>query len=421
MYFRLNSNVYKVGEFNSTLYDAKSNKWYQVDKDGGMILDLCEKNICIQDFDMNTEHVYKFLDKLKIQGLGKYYKNTIHIDKILPYAPVLVDKQFLLTNLYIEYTDSCNLNCNICNSKKTHWKNCRSCILHNDSQQVTNNSIRESYISFISKYRPLNVIIRGGNPFYNDKEMFFAFLEDLDNKHKCNITIIWNGLELSENDMERLLHLKSKIIFNIVFMGISSHDYDVIGLDFDIFIEQYKMLAMFDNNKINYMITVNYQKNMKSSLSEIDHYFISNVGRKPMICEVIDDSEKIESSTFDRKLFVPTFNEIDFYSRRKFNPCLYGALSINCDGSLSPCPGITHKVGEVYEDGSCNINIDLKEIYWKKTKNSSNICKNCGLKYICFDCSVFQASEECDSFNENMSTNLKLERDSYKNSFIELL
>lgn len=147
---------------------------------------------------------------------------------------------------------------------------------------------------------------------------------------------------------------------------------------------------------------------MNSTLEEIDQYFTDQLKSKPIICEITEENTDLESMQFQRKIFLPTVNELDFYARRKLNPCLFGVLSINRDGSIFPCPGIHQKIGKLFKDGSCTMEKGVKEVYWRKTKYNSIKCKYCGFKYICYDCSVVEGVEKynCD-YNANENVKLK--------------
>lgn len=102
MFFRLHNYVYKIGRSNSMLYNSANNQWYMLDEKCNEILDLCENNIEIEKIDVEHNIVSHYLSDLSKKGLGTYYTTPIHIDRILPFAPMIIDDNFMLINLYIE-------------------------------------------------------------------------------------------------------------------------------------------------------------------------------------------------------------------------------------------------------------------------------------------------------------------------------
>lgn len=60
-------------------------------------------------------------------------------------------------------------------------------------------------------------------------------------------------------------------------------------------------------------------------------------------------------------------------------------------------------------DGSCCIDIELRESYWKSTKNDTN-CRNCGLKYMCVDCSALNLDySKCCKFYDYIKSHNVIE------------
>lgn len=386
MVFRLHNFVYKVGEINGTIYDSRNNQWYALDKGANYIVDCFENNEEIENIEADKNSIKHFLDCLKEKGLGDYYDQKIHVEKILPFAPIIIDNSFLLINLFVQFTKECDLTCSFCNSsRKNFWQPCRSCVTDNDSAGTLNQEHLSSYIAAIERYNPRHVIIKGGNPFFRCKNQLFEFLDKVDKKNNFDVTIIWNGLSVTEQDIRRLKGYHTSILVNIVFMGACEEDYIALGLEKSIFEKQIDFLNLLEQLNYSYMLTVNYRKEIKSSLEQIDAYFTNQRKIKPIICEYFEDQNQLLSASDMRRKLHSTINEIDFYSRRKYNPCLFGTISVSMDGTITPCPGMRNKVGALSAKGICSTDISLKESYWKKTKNDTK-CQKCGLKYLCFDC-----------------------------------
>ena len=199
------------------------------------------------------------------------------------------------------------------------------------------------------------------------------------------------------------------IVLNIVYWGICAEDYERVNGSSNIFFEQNKLLDRLENEKIPYLISVNLSDRVEKPLESIDDYFFQSRGKIPTICEQYTSKKKLLSASEKRRKLKGTLNEIDFYSRRKYNACLFGSISVNISREITPCPGIRKKVGKLCNDGSCCIDIELRESYWKSTKNDTN-CRNCGLKYMCVDCSALNLDySKCCKFYDYIKSHNVIE------------
>lgn len=407
LFFRLHSYVYKVGTSNSTLYNSVNNKWYMVDEKCSKILDLCENNVALENIEFDYNIVNHYLKDLCEKGLGTYYNKKVHVDKILPFAPMIVDDKFALINLFVEFAMGCNEKCYYCQNNNPFWQSCRSCVIDDTNSGELNLDLVSDYIDVVRKFRPLNVIIRGGNPFFKNKDVLYNFLNEVNKYILGKITIICNGINITEADLLKLKRYKEKIILNIVYLGICVEDYARVNASPNMFFIQNRLLDDLDDKNISYLISFIMSDRIIESLEDVEDYFIKNRGKRPIICEHFKENEKLLSVDVSRRKLVNTSDEIDFYSRRKYNPCLFGTMSIGVSREITPCPGIKKNIGMLCNDSNCSIDVDLREAYWKLTKNEKN-CKNCGLKYMCTDCSALNLdySQGCSFYDYVMSSDV---------------
>lgn len=410
MFFRLHNYVYKIGRSNSMLYNSANNQWYMLDEKCNEILDLCENNIEIEKIDVEHNIVSHYLSDLSKKGLGTYYTTPIHIDRILPFAPMIIDDNFMLINLYIEFATECDAACYYCGkSDNQFWQLCRSCVMNDKGKSKLNSETVSVYIEMVKKYKPLNIIIRGGNPFLKNKDMLYYFLDEVVKHIQGKITIVCSGMNINKSDILMLKKFKDNIVLNIVYWGICAEDYERVNGSSNIFFEQNKLLDRLENEKIPYLISFNLSDRVEKPLESIDDYFFQSRGKIPTICEQYTSKKKLLSASEKRRKLKDTLNEIDFYSRRKYNACLFGSISVNISREITPCPGIRKKVGKLCNDGSCCIDIELRESYWKSTKNDTN-CRNCGLKYMCVDCSALNLDySKCCKFYDYIKSHNVIE------------
>jgi len=372
------------------------------------ILNLCEKNIEVENLEFDHYIIDNYLGDLSQKGLGSFYDTKVHVEKILPFAPMVIDDKFILINLFIEFANACNEECHYCGKDESKlWQSCRSCVMGDRKKGELNLELVSSYMQMVKKYKPLNIIIRGGNPFFKDKELLFHFLNKIDKHTNSRITIVSNGMNINEDDIIRLKTYQNEIILNIVYLGICEQDYVRTNANPNMLTMQNELIDILEDKKIPYLISVNISDRIENSLEDVDSYFNKHRGKTPIICEYFSDKKGLFSSKESRRKLNGTLNEIDFYSRRKYNPCLFGTMSIGISQEITPCPGINRNVGALHPDGTCNIDIELRESYWKLTKDDNKNCKICGLKYMCTDCIALDLdySQGCTFYDYIMENN----------------
>lgn len=239
--------------------------------------------------------------------------------------------------------------------------------------------------------------------------MLYYFLDEVVKHIQGKITIVCSGMNINKSDILMLKKFKDNIVLNIVYWGICAEDYERVNGSSNIFFEQNKLLDRLENEKIPYLISFNLSDRVEKPLESIDDYFFQSRGKIPTICEQYTSKKKLLSASEKRRKLKGTLNEIDFYSRRKYNACLFGSISVNISREITPCPGIRKKVGKLCNDGSCCIDIELRESYWKSTKNDTN-CRNCGLKYMCVDCSALNLDySKCCKFYDYIKSHNVIE------------
>lgn len=64
MYFRLNNNVFSIGEKNVILYDISMQRYFMLDRRGSRAINACESNSRIEDIPVNQFKLKRFLDIL---------------------------------------------------------------------------------------------------------------------------------------------------------------------------------------------------------------------------------------------------------------------------------------------------------------------------------------------------------------------
>ncbi len=92
--------------------------------------------------------------------------------------------------------------------------------------------------------------------------------------------------------------------------------------------------------------------------------------------------------------------EMDYRLKINFNSCWCGKIAITADGKFRPCIYSTMVLGDLKEEDKKKI-LDQYRGYWKITKRQVAVCKDCELKYICFDCREISFRETGDLYGFN--------------------
>jgi radical SAM protein with 4Fe4S-binding SPASM domain len=88
--------------------------------------------------------------------------------------------------------------------------------------------------------------------------------------------------------------------------------------------------------------------------------------------------------------------EEDFYGfNRKFNSCWGQKMAVTADGKIKPCIHSGIEVGDLQKDDPAAV-IEKMQEYWQITKDKVEKCKDCELRYACFDCREIARREAGD-------------------------
>ena len=128
-FFFLNPECFVVsGRISSAIYNLYSGEIFSIDNVLAKFINICEKdklplniifadNNCFDRIEIDDE-----LDYLCDLNLGSYYPNRVIVEKIRsPFSKYKDRRQFKppsLTNLTIELTNICNLDCVYCDDEK---------------------------------------------------------------------------------------------------------------------------------------------------------------------------------------------------------------------------------------------------------------------------------------------------------------
>jgi radical SAM protein with 4Fe4S-binding SPASM domain len=81
----------------------------------------------------------------------------------------------------------------------------------------------------------------------------------------------------------------------------------------------------------------------------------------------------------------PGINETYYHFNRYYNSCWGKKITVLKDGTARPCIHSQIILGRIFT-GDVNMIVEKAGEYWKLTKDKVEKCKDCELRYVCFDC-----------------------------------
>jgi len=150
-----------------------------------------------------------------------------------------------------------------------------------------------------------------------------------------------------------------------------------------------------EDNEIGIELHVEGGIDLEAVLETFKDYTIYNVvfyGRElPEIpaypVEIIKKEKNFQQCTANAKVDA-NFDRVteSFYLfNKKYNCCWGGKVAITREGKIRPCIYSSIVAGDIDKDAPGEILEKLKK-YWTITKDKVEKCKECELRYVCFDC-----------------------------------
>jgi len=110
-----------------------------------------------------------------------------------------------------------------------------------------------------------------------------------------------------------------------------------------------------------------------------------------------------EASTIEGRF--PRVDETSYMYNMKFNSCWGHKMAITKDGEIRPCIFSKIRVGHINMDDMSAVVNKMRKKYWAITKDRIIKCKDCELRYACFDCREIAFRAHYDLFGPNPHCN----------------
>ena len=399
MYLRLNNLTFFVKGNQSILYNIHNKNIIILDEISRLFIEHCENNYLVENFPSYAflrNQIVEFISEMQNLDMVILTKEKIHIEKYRYRSPVegigFLAPPPVINSVYIQKNQSCDKSCEFCGNKNYKiWMGCESCI---DVSKKQHEISLPPIVEFINKARPREVIIRGGNPFKDREKLRLLF-----DRISCNIGIAVS-IDIVEKD--NISYLKEiyggRIFFNMIFIN-----------DEDLSKEQEYLLEYLRESQIPYYITLYANCRNKIHILQKKDIIEKQFNVSVAICEILDtrkDEQVLHITNEEKPVFMYQDARV-FFDRQSNNSCLNGKVAIDICGNILPCPMINVPIGNIYNQSYEEIIGNGKLFdFWKLTKEKIEHCKNCGMRFHCSDCSVFEMFTDPDKWcphNKNKS------------------
>lgn len=118
------------------------------------------------------------------------------------------------------------------------------------------------------------------------------------------------------------------------------------------------------------------------------HYYGGQVPETLQIPAKIEIFPKDMSRCYQHSQVTGDFTRIKFrfyQLNRQYNSCWYRKIAVTYDLKIRPCIFSKIEIGNLLTDNLDDV-IQKAQEYWKINKDKIYTCKECELKYFCFDC-----------------------------------
>lgn len=411
MFFRLNSLTQLILGKNVCIYNLKDNVVYIIENEIGDFIKYCEENNPVEDhwlYTNNRQYTEKILKKMIDLKLGYISNKKIHIEKFKYNASEklmsLMQLPPTFNKVIINYSSKCNLNCNFCKKKSfKNWQGCESCFERNYTESDISD---EEVLEIVDKVKRLNInelLIKGGNPLIKI-ELIDKIASKFVNQNNFKLRIISNGLDINYKSLYKLLKYNF-VELQLVIFGVSEFlsKYSFDSYHTNIIIEQTKLMDKFIKENINFRITFQILKQNHNYAKETINYINQKYNKMIIASNIVDDKslEKLSFINNGNKHIPRLIHPSYYFWNKSHNKCMYGTFYIDSNRQLSPCSEVTDSIGNIGVNGEhlydVLASLDLYE-YWDKTKDDTDNCKECSLRYFCADCFEFEKSSSRKTF-----------------------
>lgn len=410
--FKLTSHCqYVTGKNGSCLYNLLTGDIYSLSLEYISALSRYDQKTNSFDLLDKYNHIYK---ELEMKDMGVILDRNFAISAINEFSSPMYDSTLGLRNLisvlYIEITNKCNLDCLFCD---TEQPNNRSTACKRFKVECENILEYSDYKSLLLQAKNLGVkdiVLIGGEPLLKDD--CIHNIANLCVSNNLNLTIFTNGsIPISARTMKILNGCNTKMIIQVI--ASNNRDYERIAKKPYIWDKIVQNINTWKSNGLDclgQLLVGNFNEKQLSDitnkLTQLNLSFITKyIMKYPINKYNISDSNNIMQPKYKLTRIDPFI----YSENLKHHVCFANMLSVSCDGKYMPCPSFRINLGKV-KDTTMN-KVLKSEKYGELKLMCKDViegCKHCKYRYGCIECRAVEYSatgklngiKNCDILNE---------------------
>lgn len=276
-----------------------------------------------------------------------------------------------------------------------------------ESLNVDSIEVFDSYINFL---------IENEFAFYTDTPNEFAYKEISQSYSNDNMNCV---IEISTiKDLEKYISAIKQIKVQATHINCyTAISFEQLGMMMDQIMSETAIISVslsltsdpkFDKTELNRLqqrypilnkIYIHYSGDENKNNSELLSY--------------ITKSPKKSCGSVDSCFF--SCNQQSYQEAKSFNSCLNNKISIDKDGFIKNCLSMSQSFGNINDNVPLESAIDHPKFkqYWRLTKDSIDVCKDCEFRYICTDCRAYTDQTSVNNDGLDVSKPLKCGYDPY--------
>ena len=391
-YFKLHIYCkYVCGEKFGSIYNMNTHEMISVESPLKDIIEEAQNNRPLSIEDEIT------LSELVKKGYGMFYDSPNFIESF-HYGPnsaikTMVQPNMRINRCYIQVSNECDLNCCFCD--ESNGANRRtSCKKWNNKRAEITIENWDSIIRQLTKLGCQEICFIGGNPFLEFKRVSDIVM--LASKMGINkFTVYSHQTNVNDEILSFLKKYHFTLIGTILSMKESSYKNITGSNKWKNIIEEIKYL---NRNQINFVANIIVGNFNENEIEDIVKRLKENniVYRLSLIYDKPNNeyfSERYRKLMYEKKYDFCRVTKESISFLEEYNSCLYGQISINLSGDVTPCPMMnSYVIGNICNGNSVSQIINSAE-YRKLTQLSRNEiegCNKCAYRFNCFDCRAIE-------------------------------
>ena len=333
-----------------------------------------DEGLKIQNCDIDEFSARKLLD------FGVYCTDTEQSATTTQLAVDNESSHIPFRSAWLELTDDCNLSCS-------------HCYMNSGQTKATANTNWGRVLEYLAAHHCHNAIFIGGEPLCHPKLLdYLEYAKRIAPEMK--LCVVTNGTLWNEGLLVRMKELDVFLKFSLLGSSADRHD-EITGVSGS-FAAAVKNLDLAIRLGVKLEISTTLVSSSRDTAESMKHFVSERFGSvKQSTTRVRPQGRQVQCGNIsdacsEEHLATHISNEF-FELATQRHPCLYGKAAFSHSGSVCPC--IMSRYEQI--DVETVLEQTPEEVFrrwWTLTKDKVDGCRDCALRYACFDCRGFATS-----------------------------